>query len=40
MKNEMSIIFAKSLLYGSFLIAIIAGWLYGFLSLVATVITP
>jgi hypothetical protein len=40
MKNEMSIIFAKSLLYGGFLIAIVAGWLYGFLFLVATVITP
>jgi hypothetical protein len=39
MKNEMFVIFAESLLYGGFLIAIIAGWLYGFLSLLATIIT-
>jgi hypothetical protein len=40
MKNEMLTIFAESLLYGGFLVAIIAGWLYGFLSLLATLIAP
>jgi hypothetical protein len=40
MKNEMLTFFAESLVYGGFLVAMIAGWLYGVLSLLAALITP
>jgi hypothetical protein len=39
MKNGLLFIFAESLLYGGFLIALIAGWLYGFFTVLATLTT-
>jgi hypothetical protein len=39
MKYGMLIIFVESLLYGGVLTALVAGWLYGFFTVLATLTT-